>query len=69
METAIPDSRERKDSKYCYQPTRHIITEDLKIITDSKNRSKNSRFNAILSFLSNKSINIWLQYQSNTLLM
>ena len=28
-----------KDSKYCYQPTGHIVIGDLKIITDSRIRS------------------------------
>ena len=32
-------SRVCKDSKYCYQPAGHIVTGDLKIITDSRIRS------------------------------
>ena len=28
-----------KDSKYCYQPAGHLVTGDLKIITDSRIRS------------------------------
>ena len=36
FETTIPDSLECKESKYCYQPAGHIITGDLKCITDSR---------------------------------
>ena len=35
IETAIPDSWECKESKYCYQPPALIITGDLRNITDS----------------------------------
>ena len=34
IETTIPDSSDCKDLKYCYQPVGHIVTGDLKIITD-----------------------------------
>ena len=36
IEATIPDSWDCKDSKYCYQHVRHIVTGDLKIITDSR---------------------------------
>ena len=36
IETSLPDSGECKDSKFCYQPAGHIITGNLKIISDSK---------------------------------
>ena len=39
IKNSIPDSCDCKDSKYCYQPNGHIVTEDLKIITDSRIRS------------------------------
>ena len=39
IENSIPDSCDCKDSKYCYQPVGHIVTGDLKIITDSIIRS------------------------------
>ena len=35
IETNSPDSWECKDSKFCYQPAGHIITGNLKIISDS----------------------------------
>ena len=38
IKNSIPDSSDCKDSKYCYQPTGHIVTGDLKIITDSRIR-------------------------------
>ena len=36
IENSIPVSCHCKDSKYCYQPTGHIVMGDLKIITDSR---------------------------------
>ena len=42
-ETSSPDSREWKDSKFCYQQAGHIITGNLKIISDSRIRSIISR--------------------------
>ena len=36
MENSIPDSLDCIDSKYCYQPVGHIVTGDLKIITDQE---------------------------------
>ena len=36
IENSIPDSQDCIDSKYCYQPAGHIVTGDLKIITDSR---------------------------------
>ena len=39
IETSSPDSWDCKDSKICYQPARHIVTSNLKIITDSRIRS------------------------------
>ena len=39
IENSIPDSRDCKDSKYCYQPAGHIVTGHLKTITDSRIRS------------------------------
>ena len=35
IETSSPDSWDCKDSKLCYQPAGHIVTSNLKIITDS----------------------------------
>ena len=35
IDNSIPDSWDCKDSKYCYQPAGHLVTGDLKIITDS----------------------------------
>ena len=43
IETSSPDSWECKDSKFCYQPAGHIITGNLKIISDSRIRSIISR--------------------------
>ena len=39
IETSSPDSWNCKDSKFCYQPTDHTVTGNLKIITDSRIRS------------------------------
>ena len=39
IETSSPDSWDCKDSKFCYQPASHIVTGNLKIITDSRIRS------------------------------
>ena len=39
IETNSLDSWECKDSKFCYQPTGHIVTGNLKIISDSIIRS------------------------------
>ena len=39
IETNSPDSWDCKDSKFCYQPAGHIVTGNLKIITDSRIRS------------------------------
>ena len=39
IETISPDSWDCKDSKFCYQPVGHIVTCNLKIITDSRIRS------------------------------
>ena len=39
IETSSPDSSECKESKFCYQPAGHIITGNLKIISDSRIRS------------------------------
>ena len=39
IETSSPDSWDCKDSKFCYQPAGHIVTGNLKIITDSRIRS------------------------------
>ena len=39
IETSSPDSRDCKDSKFCYQPAGHIVTGNLKITTDSRIRS------------------------------
>ena len=39
IENSISDSCDCKDSKYCYQPAGHIVTGDLKVITDSRIRS------------------------------
>ena len=39
IETSFPDSWDCKDSKLCYQPASHIVTGNLKIITDSRIRS------------------------------
>ena len=39
METASHDSWDCQDSKFCYQPAGHILTGNLKIITDSRIRS------------------------------
>ena len=39
IETSSPDSWACKDSKFCYQPAGHIVTGNLKIITDSGIRS------------------------------
>ena len=36
IENSIPDSRDCKNSKFCYQPAGHIVTGDLKFITDSR---------------------------------
>ena len=36
IENSIPDSCDCKDSKHCYQSAGHIVTGDLKIITDSR---------------------------------
>ena len=44
IETSSPDSWECKDSKFCYHPAGHIITGNLKIISDTK----------ICSIISNK---------------
>ena len=37
IETSSPDSWECKDSIFCYQPAGHIITGNLKIVSDSSN--------------------------------
>ena len=39
IETSSPDSWNWKDYKFCYQPVGHIVTGNLKIITDSRIRS------------------------------
>ena len=39
IETSSPDSWDCKDSKFCYQSMNHIVTGNLKIITDSRIRS------------------------------
>ena len=39
MEATSPDSWDCKDSKFCYQPAGHIVTGNLKIVTDSRIRS------------------------------
>ena len=39
IETSSPDSWECKDSKFCYQQAGHIITGNLKIISNSRIRS------------------------------
>ena len=39
IETSSPDSWQCNDSKFCYQPAGHIITGNLKIISDSRIRS------------------------------
>ena len=39
IETSSPDSWACNDSKFCYQPAGHIVTGNLKIITDSRIRS------------------------------
>ena len=39
IETSSPGSWECKDSKFCYQPAGHIITGNLKIVSDCKIRS------------------------------
>ena len=39
IETSSPDSWDCNDSKFCYQPAGHIVTGNLKIITDSRIRS------------------------------
>ena len=39
IETSSPDSWDCKDSEFCYQPAGHIVTGNLKIITDSRIRS------------------------------
>ena len=39
IENSNPVSWDCKDSKNCYQPAGHIVTGDLKIITDSRIRS------------------------------
>ena len=36
IETSSPDSWDCKDSKFCYRPTGHIVTGNLKIITYSR---------------------------------
>ena len=36
IENSILDSWNCKDSKYCFQYTGHLVTGDLKIITDSR---------------------------------
>ena len=38
IETSSPDSWDCKNSKFCYQPAGHIVTGNLKIITDSRIR-------------------------------
>ena len=39
IETSSPDSWDCKDSKFCYQPAGHIVTGNLKFITDLRIRS------------------------------
>ena len=39
IETSVTDSLDCKDSKFCYQPAGHIVTCNLRIITDSQSRS------------------------------
>ena len=39
IDSKIPDSCDCKNSKFCYQPAGHVITGDLKIISDSRIRS------------------------------
>ena len=39
IETSSPDSWDCKYSKFCYQPAGHIVTGNLKIITNSRIRS------------------------------
>ena len=39
IDTKTPDSRDCKNSKFCYEPAGHIITGNLKIISDSRIRS------------------------------
>ena len=51
----LPSIWECKDSKFCYQPAGHIITENLKIISDSRIRTiiskdPNYRFPAHIDF-------------------
>ena len=55
IETSSPDSRDCKDSKFCYQPAGNIVTGNLKIIIDSRIRSVISkgpkyRFPAYIDF-------------------
>ena len=39
IETSVTDYLDCKDSKFCYQPADHIVTGNLRIITDSQSRS------------------------------
>ena len=39
IDTKTPDSLDCKNSKFCYEPAGHIITANLKIISDSRIRS------------------------------
>ena len=43
IDTKTPDSWDCKNSKFCYEPAGHIVTGNLKIISDSRIRSIRGR--------------------------